>query len=305
MTTAHRTSRRWMVTLAATAVGAQQPRRRAQLRGRGPATLHPARSSVRTPRPAPRSPCGASTVPATRPSRASRPTSASTSAAGSTSRSRPTRRPTPSTSTGWATTAATAPGKIATVARHGDPPADPARRASPTPSTELRRLRQLGASARPGPSRPTPSPASTSRDLDARRHRRRQPHPLRRARRRQPLGHRLPDLRHDLAGLQQLRRRQPLHRASNRPRAYKVSYNRPVQHRRRRRTVGDFLFSQRVPDDPVPRAQRLRRQLHQRASTPTAAARCCSTTRSSSRSATTSTGRAASAPTSRRRATPA
>ena len=41
------------------------------------------------------------------------------------------------------------------------------------------------------------------------------------------------------------------------------------------------------------------------ASTPTAAAPSCSSTRSSCRSATTSTGRAASAPTSRRRATPA
>ena len=51
----------------------------------------------------------------------------------------------------------------------------------------------------------------------------------------QPLGHRLPDLRHDLAGLQHLRRQQPLPVHGCLPAgqpggykaAYKVSYNRP------------------------------------------------------------------------------
>ena len=46
-------------------------------------------------------------------------------------------------------------------------------------------------------------------------------------------------------------------------RAYKVSYNRPVQHPRRRRRPG-LRLQRRVPDGPLPRGQRLRRQLHHR-----------------------------------------
>ena len=45
------------------------------------------------------------------------------------------------------------------------------------------------------------------------------------------LGSAVPDLRHDLAGLQQLRRQQPLRRRSPAGRAYKVSYNRPFNTR--------------------------------------------------------------------------
>ena len=64
----------------------------------------------------------------------------------------------------------------------------------------------------------------------------REPHHVRRARRRSQSEGRLPDLRRDLAGLQPLRRQQPLHvrRRSCPPgnpsaykAAYKVSYNRP------------------------------------------------------------------------------
>ena len=55
-------------------------------------------------------------------------------------------------------------------------------------------------------------------------------------------------------------------------RAYKVSYNRPVHHPRHRR--GGLRLQRRVPDGAVAGGQRVRRQLHRRASTPTAAARC-------------------------------
>ena len=44
--------------------------------------------------------------------------------------------------------------------------------------------------------------------------------------------------------------------------AYKVSYNRPVPHGRGRRRPLVALHRRRVPDDPLPRAQRLRRELH-------------------------------------------
>ena len=74
-----------------------------------------------------------------------------------------------------------------------------------------------------------------------------------------------------------------------------------VRHRRRRPAAATGCFYAEYPDDPLPRGERLRRQLHRRASTSTApAGRCCSTTRCSCPPATTSTGRARSAPTSRR-----
>ena len=94
------------------------------------------------------------------------------------------------------------------------------------------------------------------------RHGRREPHHVRRARRREPLRRRAADLRRDLAGLQHLRRQQPLHSARSPARpanptaykaAYKVSYNRPFN------TAEDdsgrsWLFTRRrVPDDPLPR----------------------------------------------------
>ena len=55
-------------------------------------------------------------------------------------------------------------------------------------------------------------------------------------------------------------------------RAYKISYNRPFA---TRDGAGgrDFYFSSEFADGALPRAQRLRRQLHGRASTPTVAAR--------------------------------
>ena len=68
--------------------------------------------------------------------------------------------------------------------------------------------------------------------LDRGRTTRVEPHPVRRPRRRQHLRRRLPDLRHDLAGVQQLRRLELLPAAAN-GRAYKISYNRPFRHARR------------------------------------------------------------------------
>ena len=77
------------------------------------------------------------------------------------------------------------------------------------------------------------------------------------------VGHLLPDLRHDLAGLQRLRRQQPLRRrplpaAPAAP--YKVSYNRPFITRGVDARPGLGL-QRRVPDGPLAGAQRLRRQL--------------------------------------------
>ena len=49
---------------------------------------------------------------------------------------------------------------------------------------------------------------------------------------------------------------------ANPGRAYKVSYNRPVHHARRR--AGGLGVQRRVPDGALPRGERLRRQLHDR-----------------------------------------
>ncbi len=133
---------------------------------------------------------------------------------------------TASTSTGWATTAATAPARS-----RPSSPRPPCPQTQPNcldePSTGLvdcgnwarlrilgrarrRRLRHLLRQARPRG-----------------RHRRREPHLLHRPRRRGRLRPAVPDLGHDLAGLQPVRRQQPLHGLAGSGRAYKVSYNRP------------------------------------------------------------------------------
>ena len=109
------------------------------------------------------------------------------------------------------------------------------------------RLRQLGESRRPGPCRPTAVSGIYFAKLDAHRHRRRQPHRLRRARRQRPRGPALPDLRHDVAGLQPVRRQQPLRRRPGPTgRAYKVSYNRPV-HRRAAHAPRTGVFNAEYP----------------------------------------------------------
>ena len=130
-----------------------------------------------------------------------------------------------------------------------------------------------------------------------------QPDPLRRPRRRQPLGHHAtrPPTRPgrpttpraatastraavSAAGAV-LERHGP--RLPGNPQGYKgafaVSYNRPWSHRSiDRRTSESWLFIRRVPDDPVPRGARVRRHATPAGPTSTPTARSCSTTRSSS-----------------------
>ena len=95
---------------------------------------------------------------------------------------------------------------------------------------------------------PTPSPASTSPTSSRETARRREPHPLRRARRRRPLRPALPDLRHHVAGVQRVRRQQPLHgRPRRRPAGARLQglLRPPVHHARR--PEEDFLFNAEYP----------------------------------------------------------
>ena len=120
-----------------------------------------------------------------------------------------------------------------------------------------------------------------------RRARRREPHRLHRPRRRRRLRPAVPDLGHDLAGLQPVRRQQPLRRAP-RPaaptRSATTGRSRPAARRPRtgsstpstRWSAGSSATATTSATSP--------------ASTPTAAAPRSSSTRPSSRSATTSTG---------------
>ena len=136
-----------------------------------------------------------------------------------------------STSTGSATTAASARGIVATVepAVAAPEPAGVPDEAAHRPG-RLRQLERLGDVDRPG-----------RRDLGhllrarscASTARRREPHRLRRARRRRPLGPALPDLRHDLAGLQPATAATASTSGSPAGRAYKVTYNRPFTTRGR------------------------------------------------------------------------
>ena len=92
---------------------------------------------------------------------------------------------------------------------------------------------------------------------------------------------------------------------TNPNRAYKVSYNRPLDDARH--DAGQLGVQRRVPDGPVARVERLQRQLHQRhrhGPQRRDDSERDANTRRSCRSATTSTGRRRSAPTSRRRAPP-
>ena len=114
-----------------------------------------------------------------------------------------------STSTAWAGTAATGRARsrpIADLAGCAQPAGvrrPTATRASSTAATGTTSASWTG----PAPAR---SRASTSRTSSATA-RRREPHRLRRPRRRRPLRRAVPDLRHDVAGLQPVRRQQPLH----------------------------------------------------------------------------------------------
>ena len=162
----------------------------------------------------------------------------------STSRSRPTPAPTASTSTAWATTAATGrEGRRPSRRRHAA--AEPAGLLTDA-ATGLIDCGNWAVSA----SWAVPANAVSGhlhRQAGAARHRRGEPHRLRRARRRQRLGPRLPDLGHHLAGLQRLRRQQPLHAAAPAGRAYKVSYNRPFTTRERPARAPDWLFNAEYP----------------------------------------------------------
>ena len=173
----------------------------------------------------------------------------------------------------------------------GDPAADPA--GLPQPGLDRAdRLRQLGRVGLLG----GPADRSLGDLLRQARPRRpglrRKPHHLRRPRRRRPLGPALPDLRHDLAGLQPLRRQQPLRRAGPGPiraaptRSATTARSRsaappPKTRRSTPSTRWSAGWSATATTSATPPG-----------STPIAAAPRSSSTRSSSRSATTSTGRA-------------
>ncbi len=242
-------------------------------------------------------------MPATRASRASRRTSASTRAGRSSSRSTRRRRTTGSTSTGSASTAATARARSRRSSRRRR-----CRRRNPsclvtggTLPDNLVDCGNWGVSA--SWSVPTdavsgiyiarPVREDVGGDLAS--------HiAVHRPRRRRRLRSAVPDLGHDLAGVQPLRRLQPLRRARARPQGQLQ----PPVHDARRADRG-LALQCRVPDAALARAQRLRRQLLHRRRLRLGAARRSSSTRPSCRSATTSTGRPGSARTWRRPATPA
>ena len=123
------------------------------------------------------------------------------------------------------------------------------------------RLRQLGASRRTWTVPEHGGLRRLHRAPRAQRHRRRQPDPVRRARRREPLRRRRADLRRDLAGLQHLRRQQPLQVHGRVPARQPA---RPTRPRTRSPTTGRStadattaaarcFCGRRVPDDPLPR----------------------------------------------------
>ena len=167
------------------------------------------------------------------------------------------------------------------------------------------RLRQLGASRRRGPCRRRPSRASTSPSWSATDDRRRQPHHLRRPRRRQPLRRAVPDLRHDLAGLQHATAATASTSGSRRPAAptRSATTGRSPPAATTRPTTSSSTPSTRWSAGSKPTATTSATSTG--VDTDRRGAAASATTRCSCRSATTSTGRARSAPTSRPRATPA
>ena len=252
-------------------------------------------------------------MPATLRFRDSRPTSASTPGRRSLQGQDDGDATTPSTSIASATTAAPARARSRRSCRS-------------TPQTQpaclidgVTGLVDCGNWARVGVvDRPTGAVVGhLHRQADAPRHRRREPHRLHRARRHAP-GRRRRQTSdttwqaYNQYGGGSLYCDGPQSNAgtayySCAGRATKVSYNRPFDTRAHDRD--QLPVQRRIPDGALARGQRLRRQVHQPASTPIGArarsGRRAASRRCSSRSATTSTGRPGSAPASRPRATPA
>ena len=197
-------------------------------------------------------------------SRASRPTSASTTARRSISRSTRPPATTASTSTASATTAATARARSRPITPSATrPQIQPA--CLTDAATGLVDCGNWAVSA----SWAVPANAVSGvyfAQADARRHRRREPHHLRRARRRSALA--------TCCSRPPTRRGRPTTstaatactRAARHDRGPRVQGQlQPAVHHARRTDVGRGLAVQRrIPDGPLARAQRLRRQLHHR-----------------------------------------
>ena len=103
---------------------------------------------------------------------------------------------------------------------------------------------------------------------DAHRQQQHEPDPVRGTRRLEHVRRGRPDLRHDVAGVQQLRRQQPLHVRGRLPHGGSRRLQgglrgllQPPVHDHQRAFV---VALGRVPDDPVPRGQRLQHELHLR-----------------------------------------
>ena len=222
--------------------GTVRAARAARQRGRPVTRRWSTRSPARTPSPATPRASGTSPAPAAAPSRASRPTSASTRARRSASRSTPPRRRTGSTSTGWATTAATAPAR--------------SRRSLPTALNNQPNCLTDAATGLVDCGNWTQT-ASWAVPADAvsghllrqagphRRHRRREPHLLRRPRRRRrrrTCSSRPPTPPGRPTTATAATASTPAHPAG---RAYKVSYNRPFT--TRGNAPEDWVFNAEYP----------------------------------------------------------
>ena len=223
----------------------------------------------------------------------------------------------PSTSTGWATTRVSVRARSRRSSRRDAAGADatrvPSRHRRPACSTAATGVCSRTRPARVSWARPEPPRASTSRSSIAVRRARRQPYPLHRSRRRAPGGCGRPDLRHDVAGLQHLRRRKlycggPVSnwvRVRRLPGPRRQSQLQPaVQHAGQRRSQS-FVFNAEYPMVRFLEANGYDVSYisgvdSDRLGADPGGAR---SPRSSSRSATTSTGRAGSARTWKRRAT--
>ena len=168
------------------------------------------------------------------------------------------------------------------------------------------RLRQLGETALVDGAHDGGRPGVYVAKLTRHRHGRRQSHRVRRSRRSGARRHPVPDLGHDLAGLQHLRRQQPLRRRAGRQSRPRLQGElQPSVHDARHERRG-LRLQRRVPDGPVARSQRLRRQLlHRRRHRSHRRHRAAASTRSFLSVGHDEYWSGRSAPTSKRRAPPA